>query len=166
MSKHDRPLEKFLTGYGYEAGEYDAHKKQTVWVKHGKPDVVVKPNVKEHAFRAIAREVDKLHGKKSVKAVRKRNVSAIKERQQSEREKLAAQVEKRKAELAEYERAIDDRLGVLTTSEWDLVCREIERREREIREIEKLMTEIPSSSANRGSGQPRHVSKAMPMTVR
>lgn len=151
--KFGKTLARFLESRGYV--EAEATRTGSRWEREGSPTIKVPGGITESRVRAIMRDVDKLDGVASISAIRKRNTSAIRERQQTERERLAEERRRRSAELAEYEAAMDARLGSLTTAEWNAVCAEIERREREIRELDRLMRSTPDQG-HRGVERAKH----------
>jgi len=151
-SKYGKQIAAFLESRGFAPVE--TTRTAVRWAREGSPDVKIPGGINEGRVRMIIRDVNKIDGVASVSAVRKRNTPAIKARQQSERERLAEERSRRQQELAEYEQAAEKRMGGMSTTDWNAVCAEIERREREIREIERLMA--APTSGHGGAEHAKH----------
>lgn len=154
-TKFFKPAVQLLERHGYTAGDYNARRDSTCWQREGAPDVMVYGAITEVQFRSIRRAVEKRDGVASVAAVRKRDTAAIKQRRTTQRERAAAERDRRVRELDEYRQSADARMGSLTTREWRAICAEVERRQREIRRLERIMSQAPDTS-HRGVEHAKH----------
>lgn len=123
-------------------------------------EIGVNPGVDERAVKQIIQSVQKSLGLQTVKDQAKRNAAHIKDRQAAERARLAAEIGKHRGEIADLLSQRERQLGglgaTLTPGQITAISRLIEKHEREIREMQKLMQELPENNAHAGNGRAQH----------
>lgn len=112
--------------------------------------VPVSTLVTDSDAKHVIHNARKHYGATTVKGSRKRDPEAARDRAEAERNRLAAERAARKSSLREFIRERELALKEMPDGELDSVLQEIERREAEIREIERLMTEIPAGGDHVG----------------
>lgn len=158
MKKEAKALVKELERLGYA---YTGRNSKSLHVyEHGNGDrIAVSPSAGDHAARSLLRLAQERCGV-AAEPTNKRNTAAIKERQATDRER-------QKAEVAAHRALIDDLLAQrnqmlagyaagLSGRDIRAIEDAIERADRELAELVRLMSGTPAPSANRGTGQPRH----------
>lgn len=159
-AKEEKKFVKFLVGMGYESTARNDRRHNTIYSKYGKPDVMVRDCLDDHIVKLLTEGINKAHGVKTIKQQRKRNADQIKDRQARERMRLAAEIGKRRGEVADLLAQRNNQLNglgkVLTQSEVAAISRLIEQHEREIREMQRLMQELPENNAHSGNVRAQH----------
>lgn len=156
-TKSYKQLVQFLESVGFEYDRTNS-KGSDIYSHSGYGEMSV-PQAPANVEGTI-RRVQKTLGITTIREARKRKPEQIKNRQAVERERVAAQIERNQAEIAELLRQRDQRLdglgAVLTDREVWRIEEIIEIRENEIREWQKLMTQIPSVNAHAGRSRAEH----------
>lgn len=126
----------------------------------GQPEILINPSLDERAEKFIQVKVQKSLGITTQRDESKRNPEQIKARQAAERERLAEQIERHEAEIDDLVRQISSRMdglgAQLSAKDIRRIESLIEQREREVREWQRLMTEIPTPNAHSGRVKARH----------
>ena len=121
---------------------------------------MVNQAIDERAAVQLMRKLQKRLGEETDGDRAKRSSEKVRERQAVERQRLAADIERHEAEIADLLRRRDGRMdglgAVLTGAEMRDIERLIERKQRELRDWRRLMTEIPTPSAHAGNAKAKH----------
>ena len=129
-----------LESHGYEYSRTNS-KNWDVYECNGR-EVIVSPSVDERACRSTIRKLQQHHG--TLPETGKRKPDVIRERQAKERDAIKEQLCRDRARLLDLQSARLRELGgaaaLLTTSEINAIEKRIVQRERELREIESLMS--------------------------
>lgn len=154
--KHFREVEKWLDKCGYELDHINT-KAAWVYVHDTAGELIVQPGMSEQVARRVVRDLQKFVGEYQGKP--KRNVDQIRERQQRDREQLAAAADRLKAErveiLARRDRSLAGHAAALTNAEVRAIAERIEQIDLEQREIAALMA-APRTGPNSGTRRAQH----------
>lgn len=154
MKQHAKKAIKEAERLGYELAHTNSNHFH-VYVHPAAGDIALNPSMDESASRNVIRQMQKAVGR-FVQAPG-RNAAAVKVRSAKAAEiqalRLGAERRRIEEQRDSYLRRIAGR--TLTRFNREELAR-IEKRLAEIRELERLMTDVPASSDHRGTGQARH----------
>lgn len=122
---------------GYECYVHPGDPQQT--------ELSVSPSLRENSARTLLRSAQKIAG--VARPIEKRRGSQVKERAEAERERARDRLRLAREKLAR----------AASAAEIAHHTAEVEAREKELRDLERMMTSIPGGgSAHRGTRQARH----------
>lgn len=154
--KHFREVENWLDRCGYRLSHANA-KAQWVYVHDSAPDLVLNPAMPEFTANQAIRALRKMAGQEQ-KAT-KRKPQNIRDRQQRDRDQLAQQINRLKAERAEIVRLRDASLNglgkVISRAEMTAIADRVEQIDREQRALQALMA-APVTGPNSGTRHAQH----------
>lgn len=166
MQRNAKKLTKFLDDNGFQLHRVNKNRGGILRYVHPSlsHSVSVTPSISDAEVTHIIHNLQRELGVETVKDGRKRNSAQVRDRHAAERERVAEQVTRSKTELAELNarqaRQLNGYGAVLTRSQIREIALEVERREREIRRLERLMTEIPSNNEHAGTRGSRRIHRA------
>lgn len=162
MKKEAKLLVKALEGLGYE---YTGRNSKSCDIyEHPNGDrVAIGSSVNDHTARGLLKQAQERCGVTAPPS-NKRNTSAIKERQAEERARQKAEIDAHRALiddlLAQRDGMLAGHAAGLSNRDIRAIEAAIERADREMAAMVRLMTGTPASAEHSGTGRPRHRSGA------
>ncbi|ARC56031.1 hypothetical protein AS850_02950 [Frondihabitans sp. 762G35] len=158
-TKHYKTLVTFLTDNDFIYSRTNS-KSVEVYEHPTLSPVLVSFGISERATRNVIRDLQKTLGHARQKDKSKRSATAVKDRHAAERSRLREEEVRSRMELEELVRRRETRMdglgGLLSERELGEAVRLIEAKERRLREVQRLMHQIPSTNEHAGRVAARH----------
>lgn len=157
--KRLKAFRALLGDCGYEF-DHRSSKGRDIYIGSDGHELSISAVPDDREVKYTTRDVQKRFGLTTAGDCRKRHPVQIKDRQATERERAAAEVDRHLHEIADLLRQRDHLLGglgrILTDREVTAISRQIEQHERELVVLRRQMQDIPSVNAHSGRIAAQH----------